>query len=298
MQIAVDTTKKERKRHGNDAFPILISPESILRYEQGNFLWHWHTEIEVTLVTEGEMIYEINDSLHHLQKGDILFCNSSALHTGKNHENKVCDYISLTFDPKIIYGYEDSLLYDKYVKPIILNPGISSVLFKPEDKSYQELCNFYHDLLSLDQERAEGYELDMVFIINRIWKIIYQNAFTTLDTPLYDKRNYTRIRTILSYIENHYSEKITLDDIEKELNLCKSECCRIFKRHMKVSIFNFILKYRIEKSLQYLINSEHTIGDIAESVGFNDPNYFAKTFHNIMECSPMQYRKKHIGIMM
>ena len=61
-QIITNPSGRELKEHGSYRFPFLVSRERLSRYETGSFLWHWHTEIEFTLVTDGCMIYQINDS--------------------------------------------------------------------------------------------------------------------------------------------------------------------------------------------------------------------------------------------
>ena len=82
MQLQLDNNKKELKSHGTYAFPVNVSYEQLSRYERKSFLWHWHKEIELTILLQGEMQYQVNDTIYHLQAGEGLFCNSNRLHTG------------------------------------------------------------------------------------------------------------------------------------------------------------------------------------------------------------------------
>ena len=99
MQLQLDNNKKELKSHGTYAFPVNVSYEQLSRYERKSFLWHWHKEIELTILLQGEMQYQVNDTIYHLQAGEGLFCNSNRLHTGSSCHDSDCIYISTTFHP-------------------------------------------------------------------------------------------------------------------------------------------------------------------------------------------------------
>jgi len=92
MQILVQKDQKEIKQHGNFAFPVHITIEKIQKYESKSFSWHWHPEIELTLILSGEIRYRVNDTIQTLKKGDGILVNSNALHTGKAVNGENCTY--------------------------------------------------------------------------------------------------------------------------------------------------------------------------------------------------------------
>ena len=132
MQLQLDNNKKELKSHGTYAFPVNVSYEQLSRYERKSFLWHWHKEIELTILLQGEMQYQVNDTIYHLQAGEGLFCNSNRLHTGSSCHDSDCIYISTTFHPRFLYGYEDSVIQNKYLNTITKHPGLHSLVFSPD----------------------------------------------------------------------------------------------------------------------------------------------------------------------
>lgn len=99
-----------------------------------------------------------------------------------------------------------------------------------------------------------------------------------------------RLRDILSYIHGNYDTNITLDDIASHIGICKSECTRFFKKHMNMTIFDYILYYRIQESLPLLIEYG-SVTETATMVGFSSPSYYTQIFKRYMKCTPLEYRK-------
>lgn len=102
MQIQTNQKQRELKDHGTFAFPVNVSHENLFSYERSSFFWHWHPEIELTLIVSGDINYQVNDKTYHLTTGEGLFCNANMPHTGHMYNKEDCVYISTTFDPRII----------------------------------------------------------------------------------------------------------------------------------------------------------------------------------------------------
>lgn len=293
MQIITDRFQKEMKEHGNYYFPFLISQERLSRYESGAFLWHWHPEIELTLITKGEMIYQVNHQTFHLHQGEALFGNTGALHAGSGFQNRDCAYISITFDPKLIYRYENSVIYTRYIQPILQNFSLSAVHFDLSEEWHGEVLAILKEMTEIEAAAYPTYEIDILIRLERFWQLLFLHNDCPPSIAKCDKRNYDRIRMILSFIEENYASPFTLEAVAEQIHLCKEECCRIFKRYMKVSLFEFLLQYRIEKSLDLLMNTDCSITEISEQAGFHDSNYYSKIFRRQKGCSPSRYRKTY-----
>lgn len=270
MQIITNQFQKELKKHGSDHFPFLVSYQCLSEYDSNSFMWHCHPEIEITYVKEGSMHYRINNRSFHLKEGDIIFCNSNALHSGEMENQEDCSYIPITFDPKLIYGFFQSTICTRYVDPVIQNLAVCAVHIDYSEKWHETFRDRMLEVISLDKQKPDFYELDISIRMQLLWRLLVEHLPHQPVSTTSDFTEYERIRRILSYIEQNYMNQITLDDISEHIHLCESECTRLFKRHMNTTLFSFLQEYRIERSLEYL-NTKESISSIAEKPAFPIP---------------------------
>jgi AraC-like DNA-binding protein/quercetin dioxygenase-like cupin family protein len=290
MQIITQKNQKELKEHGDYAFPVNISIEKIQSYEKGMFLWHWHPEVELTLILSGEIEYQVEDNTYILSAGDGLFCNCNSLHSGHMRESKECTYLSVTFHPRFLYGYENSILQTKYVNHIISNELWSSSILRNSIAWQKNVLECISNIYKLHQSCPDDFELQVHMLLLSIWNKFYHYFSAQPSIDRKPKQHLQRLRDILLFIENHYNQDISLEDVAKIANICKSECCRFFKKQMGMTIFDYILYLRIQNSLPLLKKSD-SITDVATMVGFTSPSYYSQIFKRYMKCTPMEYKK-------
>lgn len=292
MQIQIEESRKEIKKHGNYEYPVNVSLESIEAYEQGFFMWHWHPEVELTWVMSGEMEYRTNDQSFLLSEGEGMFCNSNTLHSGFQRDEKNCSYLSVTFHPRFIYGFESSRLQTKYVSSIVDDERRASLKLERDVQWHQEILNGVREIGRLTEEHGDGYEMQVHILLMQIWLKLYQYFATgPAEEPL-PQRNLQRLRDMIAYLQEHYSQEISLDDVAEYVNLCKSECCRFFKRYMNMTIFEYLMYLRIQNSLP-LLKKGQSITEITGLVGFSSPAYYGQIFKRYMKCTPREYRQKN-----
>ena len=289
MQIITNQFQKELKQHGNEQFPFLVSYQKLSEYESGSFMWHWHPEIEITYVQKGTMCYKVNHMVYHLKEGDIVFNNSGALHSGTMENQKDCAYIPVTFDSRLIYGFFQSTVNSKYVDPVIQDSMLPAICIDQSEPWHKPFREYLLRIIDLDEKKPDFYELDITICLQSMWRLLLEHITYEPQASRENSLEYDRIKKILSYIEENYQNKITLNDIAGHIHLCESECTRLFKRHMNTTLFAFLQDYRIERSLEFL-QDDQPVSAVADKAGFSDPNYYSKVFAKIKGCSPREYR--------
>ena len=286
MQIITNQFQKELKQHGNEQFPFLVSYQKLSEYESGSFMWHWHPEIEITYVQKGTMCCKVNHMVYHLKEGDIVFNNSGALHSGTMENQKD---IPVTFDSRLIYGFFQSTLNSKYVDPVIQDSMLPAICIDQSEPWHKPFREYLLRIIDLDEKKPDFYELDITICLQSMWRLLLEHITYEPQASRENSLEYDRIKKILSYIEENYQNKITLNHIAGHIHLCESECTRLFKRHMHTTLFAFLQEYRIERSLEFL-QDDQPVSAVADKAGFSDPNYYSKVFAKIKGCSPREYR--------
>lgn len=206
-------------------------------------------------------------------------------------------FISLDVSPKLLTSFPNSVFERSYVKPVFCSSAADAVILDPgvfwQKKILDEAISIEQDYKS----RSFGWELAVSSSLYAIWKELVCHLHEGLaehDAPAADgarMRRNQRIKEILSYIREHFTEKITLDEIAKHLHLSTNECCRFFKKNMNCTLFEYITEYRLSKSMELLEHTDLPVSQIAYESGFGSSSYFIEKFRKNVGMTPAAFRK-------
>ena len=188
------------------------------------------------------------------------------------------------FETIIITGYAD---FDYAKKAIEYN--VSEFLLKPI--SHDELGEVLQKLISIINEKK---------IIKSIQeKIKDYSELCILDFEFYyhgNSYNSKYTPKVLYYIEQNYNKKISLEYIADEIEISSTYLSKKFKKDTSHTFNDFLNKYRIQKALEFMYNSDMKIYEIAEKVGFSDYKYFIQVFKNHMNHTPSEFIQTNVFI--
>ena len=294
-EIVIDKNMFERNAHGSFGFPINLLHIVMSDYPFGRFNGHWHPEIEITYIAGGEMQYQVNEVAYTLKKGDCIFVNRNVLHAGAVGPGTDCIFIVFDFNPILVTGYENSVIDEKYVSPVLNAESFSSCIFTGVGAAHASIQQLVAQMEQHYTGREECYELAIKSILNAIWALIYrQFTAQAADTGTQgESKLIQRVKKAFTFIYEHYSEPITLDEMASACHTSKSEFCRLFKAAMHQTPFDFLLHYRIQKSLPLLCSTDQSVTEIAGCVGFSGSSYYSEVFRKFMQCSPTEYRRNN-----
>ncbi|MFA6830431.1 MAG: AraC family transcriptional regulator [Bacilli bacterium] len=250
---------------------------------------HWHMDIEIVIILSGEMDYYIEGTVVHLTKGEGIFINPKKIHYGYSEDHKECYYICLLFNPLVLSI--NGAFNDKYIYPFFEGNGVSYIHLKPEISWNNQICELVQKIYDLPNNLAYPvYALGNIFqIVGLYFENISSNQKKSSD------QNIDILKKMVGFIQDHFKEKITLDDIAREGNVCKSQCCKVFNKELHRSPIGYLNDFRLDKSIYFLLNTDKSIVSICYEVGFDNPSYFSETFKKNYGSTPSQFKTNTIA---
>lgn len=262
--------------------PIKITYANIREYPI-----HWHNSIEILYVLRGSINVNIDtDSFEVLEK-ELEIINVDEAHRIYSNE-----------DNKILIFHIDPYFFEKYYK------DINNIFFytnstddgAQEGEEYDLLRNFLAKLLCEAVQRLDDYDKEIESIlIDLLYHLI--NHFHYLTYEKEELKNKTeqlaRYHRISKYIFNNYDSNITLQEIAKKEFLSPHYLSHEIKYATGNSFTDLVNQTRVEESVKLLLDSDLSISDISDEVGFSHVRYLNKNFKNYYGCTPLQYRKKN-----
>ena len=162
----------------------------------------------------------------------------------------------------------------------ISDPPLSSIVLDVEHGGYQAACAL-HQLMNRKIEQS----FDIVIPPLRI-----ESRKSTEKYAVTDKY----ILQIIDYVKKNYTRRISISHIMQFIPLSRRILEKKFKKEMRISIYQFILNYKIEQFSQSIVNTDRPLIELAMSCGFEDYKNVARVFQKYKGMTPMQYRKRHV----
>ncbi|MCM1307920.1 MAG: AraC family transcriptional regulator [Butyrivibrio sp.] len=292
---AFNSDSSETVAYNNPLFPAYVRYGYLSAYPDYTAISHWHDDLEFILIKKGKMIYNVNGDLIELPEGCGIMVNSRQLHYGFAVDSSECEFLCILLSPELLRGNE--WFYQNYIEPVTKNPPVP-YLYLDGGASHravlERLDRIYLSFGARVPNAASYFELLENFAA--IMKTLYKSLNAPHRTAARESSELTALRSIITYIEERYFERITLEDIAQSGSCCKSKCSLLFKKYLRDTPITYITKLRLRKSLDALLDSDKSITDIAYENGFCGSSYYCETFKKYYGLSPLAYRKSRAGM--
>lgn len=271
-------------------YPIYIRKGLLSYFPNYTAESHWHDDVEFILILSGEMFYNINGEIILLHEGEGVFVNARQFHFGYSDNKKECIFICILIHPMMLCLTKS--IEQNYINPIILNPNIPFYHFQKMNKWEYNILYNIKNIYDIRNDKIA--ELKIHNEILNIWIALCENIVTIQKIDNFKNNNLSTLKNMISFITQHYKEKISLEMIAISGNVGKTGCCAIFKKYIYKTPIEYLTEFRLRKGLELLCNTDMTILEISYEVGFSGASYFSETFRKFYDCTPSEYRKNQI----
>ena len=261
------------------SFRLLVNPKL-----HDFYYWHFHPEIELVYIEGVDGHRHIGNHRSKFIDGDLAFIGSYIPHLNFDYGIKEEYY-------KIVLQIEEDFLasYDKITPELrsilkLIKDGRHGIVFGkelkksvgPMMKKLEGLKGFtlFQSVLQILHHLSDSGMYQLVHVHP------YQNQY-------YEKQQ-EKIQAVISYIEEHYQEKIKISELASLTNYSEAAFCRYFKKMTKLSFTKFLNNYRIDIAKR-LLKEGKNVSQTAYSTGFESISYFNRVFRNVVEKSPKQW---------
>lgn len=114
---------------------------------------------------------------------------------------------------------------------------------------------------------------------------------SSLEESVQDK-NDQKLRPVLLYVEEHYMEKIRIDQLSRLMHVCNDRLIRLFREVVGDTPAEYIMSLRIEAGIKLLSSTDMSIAEIAEKTGFGSDTYMTRVYRQKLNTTPGMYRRR------
>jgi AraC-like DNA-binding protein len=276
----------------NESFSIGIFQDNL-----GKNTWHYHNNFEISFITEGTGKRIVGDSIEEFQPGDLALIGPNLPHVWipeketRTPSHRTLEMVFLQFTSNVLSpqllnlpefrNVKNAMDYSERGIQIVgqtLNEASEIMLQLPYLKSFERMIYFF-------------------MLMNIIGK---SSTNIHLASKEYLKIQFTsgnkRLSAIHEYLLNHYQEEVNLERLSGHVNIAESSLCRFFRKHMGMTVFEYLNKIRTDFACKLLMDPDLSIMEICFDSGFNNVSHFNKQFKRYTGVTPSKYRKRFNGL--
>ena len=245
---------------------------------------HWHEALEILFCLNGSVRVHIEHEHITLQRNQLIVFDSKEVHS-IHSDSDLYMFLCIHVAKKQLSVYcPDLELYHIKCRPVSLDD--------PQSTQYIHICQLAHDLTRMNVEneitsamRSDGTALLMLADLIRYFSVYSLPGVTTGSSQSNDT-----LREIISYVNEHCTEKLSLEEVAAHAGFSREYFCRFFKQHMGITFLRYLNEVRISHAGRLLTNTDMSISEIMSNSGFTNQTIFNRLFKEIYGMTPRQAR--------
>lgn len=280
FRISTDAEMRETLNFLSEDFPVAVYTQHYHFETSDQIPFHWHDELQLTWIPEGEIEYNINGDTFTLSGNKLFLINSRQLHRSRITAGDAVT-LCMNFTPDVFHP----VIADTLVKPFLNEGGFSYLLIPLKTHQITMLRRF-----TAWKNEPLGY-----FPIINFLSEVFEGILSDREEQKTAQNNeeLAVFQTALNYVHMNYSEQITVRDIAGSVPINKNILTMLFNKYANMPPIKYLNDYRLNTARNMLLNTDKPVSEISQDVGYNHLSHFIKQFREIYGMSPLKFRNKH-----
>jgi len=253
------------------------------------FYWHYHLEIELTLVTKGSGVRYVGQSIERYETGDLCLLGTNLPHSWSSlPRDGAVESIVIQFLPDFLEKELGNLVEFMSFAKLIKKPGQGYSIEGPGRQRVTEL------MLELRTLPADSWRRGVLFL-EILGVLAEQSVLRPLNPESVSVQANGRggqvLAKVLKYVQTNFASEIDHGEVARLVRLSPPAFCRFFKRQMGKTFSDYVNEVRLVNACNELADTEASITEIAFACGYNNLAHFNRRFRSLLSCTPRDYRR-------
>lgn len=245
---------------------------------------HWHEEIELLFLLNGDADITIEGKKYRLPPKSLIVIDSCQVHSSYSR-GEAYMFACIHISPKLLQKYLPDIEFYRFC----CHP---EEIDESRQPAYDKICSELEELIRLYVKEPRAFLMESEGIIIQILaQLIRDFTSAPYRLPQASQTAMERLRSLITYVEEHYSEPVSLTDAAGLLGMSREYFCRFFKKNMGTSFLRYVNEVRAAHIYQALLDTDLPVAELAGQNGFTNQKLFNKTFKEIYGCTPSSVRK-------
>ena len=201
---------------------------------------HWHDEMELVVIKKGQGYVSVDFDKHLVHSGDIIMICPGCLHAIEQDASYKMEYENIIFKPELLSSGANDLCMLQYMKPLLDRTLPVEHFLTPAHEVFESLSNCIRQIDLVCADQTTGWQLAVKSALFYFFFLLISERQKKTVSISHNPKSLEKMKTVLKYVEEHYTEKLTIDDMAKLTFYSKSHFMKFFKVHMGTGFTEYL----------------------------------------------------------
>ncbi len=262
---------------------------------------HWHDYLEIAECLDGQGQFVFGRRSHRVEPGDVFLVDNAEPHLALADGQGSLRLLLTLFRPELIAASGCRRFDSDYLRPFWWEGRPFANRLPAASDAASEVRPLLEELHAIARQEgpADRYLLDAN--LRRVLAVLVRHAVDAASSGNDEAAGEAargsqleQVRPVLLYLEDHFRESLTLEQVSEHVHISASRVRHLFKDVTQVGFKEYVTSLRLSEAKRLLLTSDHTVTDVAWMVGYTNLHQFYKVFQRYTSMSPADYRRYYM----